>query len=761
MGDSMMEVKDESLGRRHPAKMFRSILGKRDIAVILITIILLSSALGYIYFFGEVRVKHGLVGIVRIEGPILTSSTAEEYVNLINEAIENDSIKAVVLLIDSPGGYADLIEEIYLDLLVLSKKKPLVAMATMALSGGYYIAVAAKYIIVHPTSYIGNIGVIGIEPPILIPSEMILETGAYKVTGFSRLLFPFNLSRALDNFVSAVMKGREGRLKLSQTELRRGKIYLGVEAVKNGLADGIGSLQNATSIAAEMAGLTSYRVVDVTLQRGQRSTSNTTSSLFRSEWSWKDLTIEKIRSLHPVPSIYYLYLPPTAFTGNFSGVKEGKPIMPPSNGTVIVDMSHGNKISWLNLNVLASELVKKGVNLRFITEWADLKEALPNATCLIIASPTSFYSSEEVDQIGRFVEAGGLLLLFYDPAYEYIDISRLFAPINSLASRFGLLYASGYLYDEKRNFGMYRNIYITDFKNDSLTWNLKSIVMFTATHIYSKNNGLAWTSPDTFSSTAEKTGRYAVIASTKIGSGRVIAFGDLTFLSEPYCYVEDNYKLIVNLANLILSVKAANLTLEGKEKPAIGKPNLPVGTEKNYSEWVDGQKHLVRWSKISKYKVKVERLNQTSIYLFDNKGGLYGLETSRGSIIYKPPIPAPPFPLTVGKSWNYRSIYIVMINVTNEEYNGSIRGSRIVEDLVYVLAGNNKSYFSAKIRAEDVESLIMDGKNITVVSSGFIWISSEVGVVKQEVNMKYYVDGRFIREVSKRLLLLSISKGKS
>jgi hypothetical protein len=152
------------------------------------------------------------------------------------------------------------------------------------------------------------------------------------------------------------------------------------------------------------------------------------------------------------------------------------------------------------------------------------------------------------------VHNGGMLLLFFDPAYEYIDIQTLLEPINSLSTQFGLTFAKGYLYNENEYYGIYRNIYVRNFAKCSLTQNLTSLIFFTATHIYSLNKGIAWTSKETYSSIAERTENYTVIALVK-ENGTVIAFGDLTFLREPYCYLEDNYKLIQNLASIIAKAK--------------------------------------------------------------------------------------------------------------------------------------------------------------------------------------------------------------
>jgi len=535
-------------------------LGKKSVVVILICILLISG-LGYIYHIGILRVevpkpKKDMVGIIRVEGSILFSETANHYGKIINNAMVNESVKAVVLYVDSPGGYANLIEQIYLDLLELKKKKPLVAFTTSALSGGYYITVAADYIYVCPTSAVGNVGVIGINPPTLIPSEIVLETGAYKVTGFSQLLFPYNLSRVLDGFVSAVEAGRGDRLKLSSTQLKKGMVYFGREALTVGLADEIGSLQKAVRKAAEEAGLIEYDVVDLT----GVGKVNITSSSGYNQIRWENLTIEVLKRLYPPPTIYYLYLPQrvfaqSSFTPAYMVKESNLSVSAEKEKLVLIDNTHGNKVSWWEFDILIQELVKRNMTVRFVSEWKKLNSTLNNASCLIIASPINDYSMEEVERIKDFVNNGGMLLLFFDPAAEYVEKQVLFGPINSISTSFGISFAKGYLYNENEHYGLYRNIYVKKFADNNLTQNLTSLIFFTATHLYSMGKGIAWTSNDTYSSTAEKAGNYIVIAYVKMGNGTVVAFGDLTFLREPYCYLEDNYKLIENIASAITKVE--------------------------------------------------------------------------------------------------------------------------------------------------------------------------------------------------------------
>jgi hypothetical protein len=217
-----------------------------------------------------------------------------------------------------------------------------------------------------------------------------------------------------------------------------------------------------------------------------------------------------------------------------------------------VDKSHGNLVSYWNLEVLARELMFRNATISFITSWSSLESKLGSAVAVIIAAPTLEYSEEQVEKLKSFVESGKVLVIMYDPAEEYVRIPDLTWPVNSLSTRFGVFFNSGYLYDEEKFFGMYRNVYVEGFRNHTLTANLSRIVLFTSTSICSAGKGVAWTFNTTFSSVAERSNKYDVISVVEL-NGAVIAIGDLTFMQEPYCYVEDNYRLLQNLASKMTS----------------------------------------------------------------------------------------------------------------------------------------------------------------------------------------------------------------
>jgi len=203
------------------------------------------------------------VAAITISGPILDQSYADSILDTLKHAGDDNRIKAVVLRIDSPGG-SQVIEQIYLDLLRLRGQKPIVAsIGSIAASGGYYIAVASNFIYAEPTSLIGNIGAWVVLPQPEELDENITTTGPFKATGGSRRKVIGYAEMIRQEFVEAVTLQRGNRLKLSEEELSRGEIYVGVEGLRNGLIDDIGTRATAIEKAAALAGLRNYRVVEL------------------------------------------------------------------------------------------------------------------------------------------------------------------------------------------------------------------------------------------------------------------------------------------------------------------------------------------------------------------------------------------------------------------------------------------------------------------------------------------------------------------
>ncbi len=206
------------------------------------------------------------VALIRIEGPIFDSKKPVEE---IKEYVKDASVKAIILRVDTPGGAVAPSQEIYEEVKkAVEKKKVVVSMGSIAASGGYYISCPSSRIIANPGTLTGSIGVImeipnleGLMSKIGIKTEVI-KSGRHKDTGsaFRKMekeekeLLQGVMDNVHEQFIKAVSEGR----KLKTEELRKiadGRIFTGEQAVKYGLVDELGTLEDAVRTAAKMVGI--------------------------------------------------------------------------------------------------------------------------------------------------------------------------------------------------------------------------------------------------------------------------------------------------------------------------------------------------------------------------------------------------------------------------------------------------------------------------------------------------------------------------
>jgi len=233
------------------------------------------------------------IAVIIISAPYLDQAYTDDILDMLRYARDDNSIKAVVLRIDSPGGGASATEQIYLDVLRLRQEKPVVAsIGTRGASGAYYIAVASNFVYAQPTSQLGSIGVWSSLPT---PEELeddVITSGPFKATGGSRRKVTGMLETFRQQFVSAVISQRGDRLKIAEEELSRAEIYTGVESLRYGLIDEIGTSTDAIQKAASLAGIRNYEVAELSISKALI-------------WFF---TLEDLKSrAGMMPGYYYLY----------------------------------------------------------------------------------------------------------------------------------------------------------------------------------------------------------------------------------------------------------------------------------------------------------------------------------------------------------------------------------------------------------------------------------------------------------------------
>jgi protease-4 len=169
----------------------------------------------------------------------------------------NDSVDAVVMRIDSPGGAVTSSEEFYLAMNRTAAEMPVVTYVEgYAASGGYFGIAPSDAIYVKPSSLVGSVGVVATLPAQL-ESQNAQVRSALR-TGPDKQLQTIDSVREelelLQNaFVGTVMEHRGDELTLSRTEVSNAATYRGTEAVQNGFADEIGTLESAIQRAATEA----------------------------------------------------------------------------------------------------------------------------------------------------------------------------------------------------------------------------------------------------------------------------------------------------------------------------------------------------------------------------------------------------------------------------------------------------------------------------------------------------------------------------
>ena len=204
-----------------------------------------------------------VIGVIRLNDAIY-SSTAKDLISQIEFARDNPNVKAVVLILDSPGGTVVDTEATYMELARLRQTKPVVTWVSgTAASGAYYLSSGTDYIVAVPASEVGNVGVIGYLPPSPIVMEDTLSTGPYKLWGSPRDATLREIDMLKQGFYQAVTLGRGNRLKIGPEILLRGQIWPASKALQMGLIDQLGSEADAYDQAARMAHLWHYQAVDL------------------------------------------------------------------------------------------------------------------------------------------------------------------------------------------------------------------------------------------------------------------------------------------------------------------------------------------------------------------------------------------------------------------------------------------------------------------------------------------------------------------
>lgn len=222
------------------------------------------------------------IAVIVAEGSIMSGKSTDDVIgstsiNKMLEKVRNDeSIKGVVLRINSPGGSALASDVMWREIELVKKSKPMIAsMSDVAASGGYYMAMGCDTIVAQPNTITGSIGVFGL----LFNTQKLLNekvgitvdrvgTGKYSDLGSAtRPMLSQEeqiIQKGVDDiykvFTHKAARGRNMSVEALQN-VASGRVWSGVEAKENGLVDVLGGLETAIQISAEKAKIKDYEVV--------------------------------------------------------------------------------------------------------------------------------------------------------------------------------------------------------------------------------------------------------------------------------------------------------------------------------------------------------------------------------------------------------------------------------------------------------------------------------------------------------------------
>lgn len=209
------------------------------------------------------RPRRGLLGM------LLGGTSIQKLRSTLRELMADEQIGSIVLDVDSPGGSVDGTPELADEISAAANRKPIVAVAdTWAASGAYWLASQASKVIVSPSGQVGSIGVYATHIDYTAFNAQrglkytIVSAGKYKVEGHpdlplsdeGRTHMQQMVDVYYDMFVSAVARGRDVSDETVREQFGQGRMVMAKEAVKLGMADEVGTVDDAIASAADLAG---------------------------------------------------------------------------------------------------------------------------------------------------------------------------------------------------------------------------------------------------------------------------------------------------------------------------------------------------------------------------------------------------------------------------------------------------------------------------------------------------------------------------
>ncbi len=231
---------------------------------------------------GYAKIAHlDLEGVITSAPQVSWAGTSDSMVSRLKKELkrarEDDSVKAIVLRVNSPGGEVTASDVIYHHVKKAAEKKPLIVyMDSVAASGGFYVACGAKEVYANPTTLTGSIGVIistlnyeqlfaklGMESVVFTSGKFKdILSGTRPMREEEQKLIQGMVNQTYERFLGIVMKARpdipEAKMR---NEIADGRILSGADAKELGLINGVGYIEDAYQRAKELANAPNAKVV--------------------------------------------------------------------------------------------------------------------------------------------------------------------------------------------------------------------------------------------------------------------------------------------------------------------------------------------------------------------------------------------------------------------------------------------------------------------------------------------------------------------
>jgi protease-4 len=243
------------------------------------------------------------IAVVRLTGVITEDFNGDSLLGGVEDPVDavsnrlalirnDDQIKGVLLLVDSPGGGVTASDALARKVRAFRQEtgKPVVTLiSNIGASGGYYVATASNAILARPTSLTGSIGVIVATFNVhQLLERFNIDYVPIKSADHKDALSPFKpvdqfemewmqgiVDQMLDRFIETVVQGRENLTRRQVQELANGLVYIAEDALDKGLIDQVGYFEDALAVLAEEAGISEPVIVEYLYQRSVFSLLNT------------------------------------------------------------------------------------------------------------------------------------------------------------------------------------------------------------------------------------------------------------------------------------------------------------------------------------------------------------------------------------------------------------------------------------------------------------------------------------------------------